>query len=121
MSNHKNKIIAEFMNETIWLGEYNTGLSPSKNLRYHDSWDSLMGVVEKIESIKDGHHGRFGVYIGSNGCTIQATNFRSDKMSEPPMYFYDATLNTKIESTYHCVIKFIEFYNEHLINKENEN
>tara|TARA_R110000851_G_scaffold248445_2_gene400962 strand:+ start:1427 stop:2317 length:891 start_codon:yes stop_codon:yes gene_type:complete len=89
-------------------------------IKYDTSWDWLMPVVEKIESIKDEHHGRFGVYIASNGCTIQAIKFISDKMSEPPMYFSDATLNTKLESTYYCVIKFIEFYNKHLKNKENE-
>ena len=72
-----------------------------------------MKVVEKIESIKDSYHGRFGVYISSNSCTIQSTNFRSDKPIANPSYYYDDVIfNSKLESTYNAVVRFINFYNK---------
>ncbi len=84
-----------------------------EGLQYHWNWNWLMPVVEKIESIKDPHHGYFGVHICSNSCTIQATNFRSgNPMGDPPYYFADWTLDTKIQSTYQGIISFIQWYNK---------
>ena len=112
-----NKIIAEFMG--LKLGSpymWRPGsFSPLiiEHLAYHKSWDWLMQIVEKIESIKDPYHGRFGVYISSNSCTIQSTNFRPDKpIPNTPHYYDNIVLNTKIESVYYSVINFINFYNK---------
>ena len=81
--------------------------------QYDRDWNWLMKVVEKIESIKDSYHGRFGVYISSNSCTIQSTNFRPDKPIANPSYYYDdVILNSKLESTYNAVVRFINFYNK---------
>ena len=81
--------------------------------QYDRDWNWLMAVVEKIESIKDSYHGRFGVYISSNSCTIQSTNFRPDKrIPEPPHYYNNIVLDSKIESTYYAVVEFINFYNK---------
>ena len=101
-----NRTIAKFMDSEDKLKD------SMEYGNYHLQWDWLMPVVEKIESIKDPHHGFFGVHISSNGCGIQGTNFRSDDIAEPPVYFYNATLNTKLAATYHCVIKFIEWQSE---------
>jgi hypothetical protein len=96
-----NRIIAEFM-----------GMDDNIEYKFNNSWDCLMEVIEKIESIKDHYHGRFGVYINSNSCTIQSTNFRPDKpISNSPHYYSDSVLDTKIKSTYNEVFKFINFYN----------
>ena len=82
------------------------------DMNYHEDWNLLMPVVEKIEDIKDTHHGHFVVYIGSNECTIQATNLRTDKpLTDPPHYFDDVTLDTKKISTWYAVIRFIQWYN----------
>lgn len=82
---------------------------------YHSSWEWLMPVVEKIESIKDEHHGHFGVYISSNSCTIQGTKLRLDKpMANPPIYFNNVVLGTKLDSTYQAVVTFIKWYNKNL-------
>lgn len=95
------------------MGNPNFLCRKHNELRYYNSWNWLMPVVEKIESIKDSYHGRFGVYINSNSCTIQSTNFRPDKpIPNPPHYDYNIVLNNKIESVYYSVINFINFYNK---------
>lgn len=80
-------------------------------LRYCNEWNWLMSVVEKIESIKDKHHGYFGVYINSNSCTIQGTNLRTNIKQEPPIYYNNFVLENKLKSTYIAVIEFIKWYN----------
>ena len=107
-----NKIIAKFMNNEDKLKD------SMEYGNFHLQWDWLMPVVEEIESINDPHHGFFGVFISSNSCTIQGTNFRSDVISDPPVYFNDATLNSKLEATYYCIIKFIEWYTLEWYKKE---
>lgn len=118
-----NKLIAEFMgyhfkkNIERYAGTFyykgKKRFVQPESLQYHSSWDWLMPVVEKIESIVDSYHGHFGVHISSNNCTIQATNFRSDKIKEPPMFFADHYGATKIEATWLAVVFFIKWYNTH--------
>lgn len=88
--------------------------TPSQ-LQYNDRWEWLMPVVERIESLYDEHHGYFGVHISSNSCSIQGTelwraindsNYGYVYMSDP-----NAVLNTKIESTWYNVVRFIQWYN----------
>ena len=114
-----NKLIAEFMGETI-RKDGKIGLKDKEPLtghcivdaKYHYSFDWLMPVVEKIEKIKDNHHGYFGVHISSNNCTIQATNFNSgNPIGNPPYYFADHYGDTKIQATYKAVVEFITWYN----------
>ena len=102
-----NKLIAEFYGDISGITSY-----PDERYEFHSSWDWLMSVVEKIESIMDVYHGRFGVHIVSNDCTIQSTRFRPDKkIPDPPHYFNYITLDTKIESTWLMVVRFIKWYN----------
>jgi hypothetical protein len=131
MIKENNKIIAEFLGlkktnyevEDLWSTVEYLVDNPESTLAcsvpidttppFHISWDCLMAVVDKIESIKDSYHGRFGIYISSNSCTIQSTNFRPDKpIPNPPHYYDNIVLNTKIESVYYSVINFINFYNK---------
>jgi hypothetical protein len=130
METKTNKIIAEFMDcnynsqiSDICADLYNSGSRSIEIMNgveplvpydhYNNSWEWLMPVVEKIESIKDDHHGYFGVYISSNSCTIQGTNLRLDEpMAELPIYFNSITLNTKFESTFKMVVNFIKWYNK---------
>jgi hypothetical protein len=101
-----NVLIAKFADHT----SYKT--SP----KYHMNWDWLMPVVERIESLHDDHHGYFGVHISSNSCSIQGTELWR-AIQEYPSYGYvymsdpNAILNTKIESTWYNVVKFIQWYN----------
>jgi hypothetical protein len=110
-----NKLIGEFMDDDGTLCYYKGLDGPQYEsgmyLKYNKSWDWLMPIVEKIESIYDDFHGYFGVYISSNSCTIQGT--RLNTSIENPHYAYhnDVTLNTKIESTWYAVVQFIQWYN----------
>ena len=132
-----NKLIAEFM------GDYfDTGLEPAYYIRYnkeykiedsqfHKSWDWLMPVVEKIESLDlkeygyqwegiDGkteyNNGSICVEIEQDRCWIYMN------LSLDPFHTFNEKSRgikfpTKIEATYAAVVEFIEYYNE-LINKQ---
>ncbi len=86
------------------------------DLEYHSSWDWLMPVVEKIESLDGGEHGNFGVHITSNSCNIQGSNLWKTLQGKStfPVYMSDpnAILDTKIESTWYNVVEFIKWYNK---------
>lgn len=98
------------LSHILWEGFY------SENLEYHSSWDWLMPVVEKIESLYDEFHGYFGVHISSNTCTIQGTKLNTTPESFHPAYLSDpnAVLGTKIESTWYNIVQFIKWYNNHV-------
>lgn len=81
-----------------------------RDLRYFNEWDWLMPVVEKIESLWTEVDGHFGVYICSNGCTIQGVKFRSD--FEPFGYFMQMNGHTKIQATWKAAVAFIEWHNQ---------
>lgn len=104
-----NKLIAEFMGYYNW--------EDRTYGQYHTSWDWLMPVVEKIESIQDEHHGYFGVHIVSNTCTIQGTNLylSVDNTDYGYVYFDHVVLDNKPQSTYQAIIRFLTWYNTQII------
>lgn len=79
-------------------------------IHYHDSWNNLMPIVEKIES--------FGlrVEISENNCYIVSKGVEDELypwlqiFPEQGFARYD---NAKINSTWNCIVEFIEWYNEH--------
>jgi hypothetical protein len=79
------------------------------------SFNDIMLVIDKIENIKDNHHGRFGVHIYSNVCSIQGSNLNKciDNPSYGWVYMSDpnAILNTKLQSVVYNVLDFIKWYN----------
>ena len=134
-----NRLIAEFMgyklvtpdmrsNPSEWKlsywenpefkGSSKGVLCSEKGLSYHCSWNWLMKVVEKIESLKDTHHGYFGVHISSNSCSIQGTNLWMALKDSSYGYVYmsdpNAIFSTKLESTWYNVVKFIKWYNDNI-------
>ena len=83
-----NKLIAEFLVNNDYL--------TINDLKYHEDWNLLMEVVEKIESIK-------GVQIFINGISCEIM-FKSKVISKHS--------NTKIEAVYNACVTFIDWYNE---------
>lgn len=73
-------------------------------LEYHNNWENLMKLVERVEGIKDEFHGHFGVHIVSNGCTIQGTRLRLDPKRPHYAYFNDVTLDSKENSTWYAIL-----------------
>lgn len=81
------------------------------DLQYNTSWDWLMPVVEKIESIWDDFHGYFGVHISSNSCCIQGTKLNTTIENPHYAYFNEVVADTKIQATWQAVTGFIQWYN----------
>ena len=144
MYSETNKLIAEFMGAKIkskrfdymptssknlsydacyWFEDFNItydGINVN-NLKFHQSWDWLMLVVEKIENLNlkeffykwnEEEKIRYNfmsvcVDISHNYCNIYV-----ELELDPPYEISLVTLNNKIESVYKAVINFINWYNE---------
>jgi len=112
-----NELIAEFMGGAISTGRVIFQTPPLfhncnwdvNHLVYHRSWDWLMPVVEKIESLRMVHGGSnltFSVEIHRNGCRI----YRSWTTVDHPHFGWNQT-GDKLRSTYKAVVDFIKWYN----------
>ena len=140
-----NKLIAEFMNlndQILSIGSmhswndspfyYTTEDSKEKVIeniakyaKYHSSWDWLMPVVEKIESLRikgkyEKHNNEivnceylFTVVISDKQCIIN--NYIIPQyygIEEDLLKLYDCRNTSKIDAVYKAVIEFIKWYNE---------
>lgn len=116
MNTENNKLIAEFIgiylkdnnyqidNDNLkwmvisantWINEPN-----EQHFDFCSSWDWLMGVVEKIESLK------FSVLIGKNTCVIEQT------FGKISLNLGVSKSTTKIEATYNACVEFIKWNNK---------
>jgi len=112
-----NKLVAEFMgwawvptkfeeeSEAIRVpGHYERGHDwHDENFNYHLSFDDLMPVVEKIETI-----GHYSVEIVGAKTTIEDGKWMLDNHFN---YMYIDPSGCKIASIYKVVVRFIQFYN----------
>lgn len=102
-------MIAEFMGfkmiNDLQISTPNGGGAFLNELKYHTSWDWLMPVVEKIESIED--ENRCAKYnFNSVQCFVDIVdNNTSEEIVK-------TDCNNKFDSTYKAVCEFIEWYNE---------
>ncbi len=125
-----NKLIAEFMgavtpktapgiilpyikNDEVWFGD---GTTPNgqygsafkiSDLKYHSSWDWLMPVVEKIESLPLINDAGICVLIEHSYCRIYLDNW-----GEYTTVAENATKKNKLSAVYLSVIEFIKWYNQ---------
>ena len=97
-----NKLIAEFMDKDVALLE-SVGIEKytSDELKYHTSWDWLMPVVEKIESLG------YDVIIRKDSCEIIGENVKGVEYSS-----YECFNAGKHITTYQAVVEFINQYNK---------
>ena len=106
-----NKLIAEFMGLNLHQGVWRKSTLATERkickedaLKYHEDWNWLMVVVEKIESIE---YGIYQVDILQEGCKILERcrlliDNRVGKLESD---------TTKIESVYLACVEFIKWYN----------
>ena len=129
-----NKLIAEFMggerhwlngmkepftDDTIW-GYYDVGVNITStysgrpialvnDLKYHTSWDWLMPVVEKIESLGYmtiiGANAAFGGHYMNIMTGIKLPN---DTFENPTKFM--GSEDTKIATIYSAILQFIKWY-----------
>ena len=74
---------------------------PFDDLHFHESWDWLMPVVEKIESLG------YELIIAESRCKI---NHNTDHSIEEVINI--DIIGSKIEATYQVVVEFINEYNK---------
>lgn len=118
--NENNKLIAKFMggnyiskeffNNGAWDLKEHHGYQPI--LYYNFSWDWLIPVIDKIESLN------FIVEIKQNTCIIKSS-FLGNKLSLTKQIYNYKKEYTKLSNTYKSVIEFINWYNK--INNEKKN
>lgn len=118
---NENRLIGEFMGwnysksgNTARMNAKDPRSSPYrlKDIQFDTSWNWLMPVVEKIESIEEKDDNRIitkWVHILGKGCIIEI-----DKGFTPDIIVCSEFNNpmSKIEATYLAVIEFIKLYNK---------
>jgi len=99
-----NKLIAEFMGLEIITDGISWFDKKFKSLKkYHESWDCLMSVVEKIETFECNGEKYILESVGNGAKFILEYGTRP---------FNDCICETKIESVYKAVLEFINWHNE---------
>lgn len=101
-----NKLIAEFLGfkmiNDLQISTPNGGGAFLSELQYHTSWDWLMPVVEKIESLST-----HSVVIRKS---LPPTTLCVCTISNPENEFLGMN-ESKIEAIYKAVLEFIQWYN----------
>jgi hypothetical protein len=94
-----NELIAEFMGQHVTpIGLRREVMQQSyyaHELQYHQSWDWLMPVVEKIDDIEEYLY----VIINKKTCVVQYVTKTHTK-------------DRKIDAVYAAVVEFIKWYNQ---------
>lgn len=109
--NESNKLIAEFTG-----GQFNSKgdkfthpmvsdiFAPAEWIKYHSSWDWLMTVVEKIESL--GFDSRIHGNNSDGGFVCDFIDIENNEASCEVSYL------SKIDAVYSAVIEFIKWHND---------
>lgn len=107
-----NKLIAEFVTEEPEVLRRDLKRAGTlESMQYHESWDWLMPVIEKIEKntsyeLTTSYDKRFE-FIGwsVHWFTLKASD-------EILGYIEDKRFNTKINAAWYAMVEFIKWYNE---------
>jgi hypothetical protein len=114
-----NMLIAEFMgnkmNGVFYISGYDANFPTQRlvhpnDLEYHESWDWLMPVVEKIRllgntvDISTNYFSK--KYPINNGCRI------NENTQIPKLFIFKENKDILINCVYEAIIEFIKRYNE---------
>jgi|TARA_R100000081_G_scaffold60010_1_gene29908 hypothetical protein len=115
-----NKLIAEFMGlRTNSYGDYNIDkdvmgfdmiVCSLADTKFHESWDWLMPVVEKIEAELEEE---FRVVTLEHECSIHQKT-EDQKLQDAFQCVAQKFGTSKIEATYNAVVEFIKQYNKYI-------
>ena len=123
MIDENNKLIADFMGiDTFhhevfgWYSneeEHQSEEGKSTPLAYNWSWDWLMPVVEKIESINETDTS-YGNLVDITTTYVRITRKKENTIYGEPTIVIDrkTVAVSKIDAVYKAVIEFIKWYNE---------
>ena len=107
----ENKLIAEFMGDVFykntghWYNSEGCDIAWAEDeLQYHTSWDWLMPVVDKINSIKCKNNGYYGVEIYPNAVRIED----GDSNEIVLLNQTNERFETSKQATYQAVVEFIK-------------
>jgi hypothetical protein len=114
-----NDLLAGFMN--ISLTKYPTGFETyvgeglpytfADNLRYHESWDWLFPIIDKINGMgKEYQFATFKTYVS---LTVEKSGNKMYKDFSFANSEYITAEQTSKEAAYKLLIKFIKWHNEH--------
>jgi hypothetical protein len=83
------------------------------HLRFYDSWDWLMCVVDKIESlkVKNNCSNQFRVKIHGMSCEILDMFHDGDDFQKDFLHLYFNTAPTKHLVVYNACVQFVKWYN----------
>lgn len=95
-----NILIDVFMGESSDIEEVTTESVYAKELKYHCSWDALMPVVEKIESLG----GDVAIYFNT---TLINHTYLDKEIHKGGIPQYN-----KLKACYKAVVQFIKWYNQ---------
>lgn len=100
LSNSSGEYYDDEVEETIWWDA--DGFPKEDGLRFHRSWNELMPVVEKIESM--GNH----FPIEKNGALVSAPYPKEEEKSGLYCVTEYIEGKTKIEATWKAVVEFLK-------------
>lgn len=109
------EVTTEMMNVTIsrFMGMEGTDEFIRQNYQYHKSWELLMPVVEKIETLSDLIVNKVWISINGKSCGIWTYfDVRDVLRSHMPIDTFKVRCasKTKIEATHEAVYQFITWY-----------
>jgi hypothetical protein len=91
-------IIPEHPIEVHWMG--NADRYERDMLKYHQNWEWLMPVIDKIESLGSKVQTSTSPRCSRHYCEIRVFGFAHE------------WADTKIEAAYNAIVKFIKWYNQ---------
>ena len=127
MTTENNKLIAEFLgakqydktDDFIYFDETNNIFSNDtislKNLKFHNDWNWLMEVVEKIENLE--FYPKNSTCIGFDSFGIEINKNRCDitRYGDFTHLLLQGQGGTRIEAVYNACVTFIKWYNEKIL------
>lgn len=107
-----NLLIAEFMGMETSVRHPRTQEWTKARFDFHNSWNELMSVVEKIESLFDGM-GQSVIIENRTARMVYNTQYDiAFPNALPDKDFYTGFASSKIKAAYILVVAFIQWYNE---------